>query len=120
MNEPKNTTKSAAHAPGPWLFRRGNEVFTVETTTPSGVVPNIVAYVVFSDGGTNEEFETQHANACLNAAAPTKLGALKRALNPLGHTDASWEIRELGHTTCTKSCERIRAAIKAATGEELP
>ena len=109
-----------AHTPGPWLCRRGNEIYTIEQTAPDGVFPNIVAYVIFSDGGTREEFEAQLSNACLLAAAPTMLSALRASLNPTGHTDTCLERRAFGETRCSKHCARIRDAITAATGEELP
>lgn len=55
----------------------------------------------------------------LRKAAPDLLAALRRFINPTGHTDACLELKRFGAKDCTKVCAEARAAIEKATGEAV-
>jgi hypothetical protein len=108
-------TEKANHSPGPWQVRDLEPGRTARLTDSTG---RYIGDLQCRHNHPGYEAE-RVADARLIAAAPDLLAAALGMLNPTGHTDACTELREFGHTNCTKPCARLREAIEKAKGEQL-
>ena len=113
--EMRKNARLAAGGPlfteGEWMVSEENEI--VEVVSPAGLICKMLPSDI------EEDWDCFRENAQLIASAPNLLAALKKFINPTGHTDACMEIREMGVGECTKSCRAARAAIEKATGSPI-